>query len=445
MSGSKIVNNAYTQASAYKGEGGGAGGGQVDSVVAGAAMSVDSVDPANPIVINEGTRSVVAGTGIDIDNTDPRNPVITNTGVGGQVDSVVAGAAMSVDSADPANPIVINEGTRSVVAGTGIDIDNTDPRNPVISTEPIPLDDETAFFGTSNASLSLPAGSNDTILTNWLNVFGLDFDAVTGEYTIPKTGTYLFSIVVGGKGDSLGLYTLNSQIRTNGNSTFYNYSSPLEMTQLGDRVHASFTIEGKFTAGQKIALYVANDGLSPDAFDFDRCQFSGHRLNQNSNIVNDSSAILDRSQALKDFETDGVLWQGGGGGQGNTYFEIYIPSKDGYLTEGALWASQAGGTGVDAVALYDEFGNLLVKSANHNPVVGFSSVPFTAPVMVTKNQVYYRAFACNQNGTRYLQSTGKFQGSGPTIAGQAPNVFLPNSIAGFLTNKKNYRYYIGLV
>lgn len=50
--------------------------------------------------------SIVAGTGITVDSTDPAHPIVAATGSGGGVASVVAGTGISVNSADPANPIV---------------------------------------------------------------------------------------------------------------------------------------------------------------------------------------------------------------------------------------------------------------------------------------------------------------------------------------------------
>ena len=56
------------------------GGGLVDTVVAGTNVSVDSTDPANPIVnvptIGGQVNTVVAGTNVTVDNTDPVNPVV---------------------------------------------------------------------------------------------------------------------------------------------------------------------------------------------------------------------------------------------------------------------------------------------------------------------------------------------------------------------------------
>lgn len=54
-------------------------------------------------------QSIVAGDNITVDSTDPANPVVASTATGGgsgTVESVVAGSGVEVDSTDPANPIV---------------------------------------------------------------------------------------------------------------------------------------------------------------------------------------------------------------------------------------------------------------------------------------------------------------------------------------------------
>lgn len=54
-----------------------------------------------------GVRSVVAGANVSVDATDPANPIVAAAAPGGgTVDSVVAGSGISVDATDPANPIV---------------------------------------------------------------------------------------------------------------------------------------------------------------------------------------------------------------------------------------------------------------------------------------------------------------------------------------------------
>lgn len=132
--------------------------GLIQSIVPGSNITVDSTDPANPIVsstgggavdsvngqvgvvvldstdvgadpagsaaqalvdakqytdnevsgIDTGVLSVVAGTNVAIDDTDPKNPIVNASGGGGSgiVESVVAGDNVAVDSTDPANPVV---------------------------------------------------------------------------------------------------------------------------------------------------------------------------------------------------------------------------------------------------------------------------------------------------------------------------------------------------
>jgi len=138
--------------------------------------------PGDPGVV----QSIVAGAGASVDSTDPANPVISVVGSGG-VDSVVAGTAIAVDSTDPANPIVgvdqetlipiftdalptasswtgqfvyaqgipaVDDGpyysdgstwtavtggggggVASVVAGANVAVDDTDPANPIVSVD----------------------------------------------------------------------------------------------------------------------------------------------------------------------------------------------------------------------------------------------------------------------------------------------------------------------
>lgn len=113
-------------------------GGQVDSVVAGANVSVDVTDPVNPIVssaIGGQVDAVAAGSGISVDNTDPTTPIITNTKVSGRVDTIVAGTNTTVDSTDPANPIVsASGGVETIVGSDNITVNSTDTANPVVSS-----------------------------------------------------------------------------------------------------------------------------------------------------------------------------------------------------------------------------------------------------------------------------------------------------------------------
>ena len=74
-----------------------AGGGRVDTIVAGTNVTVDSADPANPIVSSTAVSggqvdSIVAGTNVTIDNSDPANPIVSST--------VAAGASALDDLTD---------------------------------------------------------------------------------------------------------------------------------------------------------------------------------------------------------------------------------------------------------------------------------------------------------------------------------------------------------
>lgn len=113
-----------------------------------ALLSNRGIDDQHPILAITGLRaeldskveSVVAGANITVDNTDPQNPVVASTGGGGggQVDSVVGGTNVSMDNTDPINPIVnvpnIGGQVDGVIAGANITVDNTDPENPIVSS-----------------------------------------------------------------------------------------------------------------------------------------------------------------------------------------------------------------------------------------------------------------------------------------------------------------------
>ncbi len=61
---------------------GGSGSGIVETIEPGLGISVDSTDPASPIVTNIGIRNITEGENISINRTDPYNPIISATGGG---------------------------------------------------------------------------------------------------------------------------------------------------------------------------------------------------------------------------------------------------------------------------------------------------------------------------------------------------------------------------
>ena len=97
-------------------------GGIVDTIVPGSGIQVDgSSDPANPVVSalvakTDQLGSVIVGANLNI---TPEG-VLSATAGGGDVDSVVAGGGITVDNADPVNPKV------SVKVGESLTIDPDD-------------------------------------------------------------------------------------------------------------------------------------------------------------------------------------------------------------------------------------------------------------------------------------------------------------------------------
>jgi hypothetical protein len=80
----------------------------VQSVVAGTNVTVNNVDPLNPIVnsLPDGVQSIVAGTNVTVNNTDPANPIVNATGGGGTPNPSV---------------IVLNTTDGTIVTGTTVD------------------------------------------------------------------------------------------------------------------------------------------------------------------------------------------------------------------------------------------------------------------------------------------------------------------------------------
>lgn len=113
----------------------------VQSVVAGANVTVDNTDPQNPIVSATdavGVESVTGGAGVTVDNTDPANPIVSSPEAASAVQSVTGAAGVTVDNTDPQNPVVSSpeaaSAVQSVVAGVNVTVDNTDPQNPIVSS-----------------------------------------------------------------------------------------------------------------------------------------------------------------------------------------------------------------------------------------------------------------------------------------------------------------------
>lgn len=141
--------------------------GVVQEIVAGSNVTVDSSDPARPVVSSSGgggsgtVQSVQAGTNVTVDATDPANPII-NADDQGTVDTVVGGTRITVDSTDPLNPIV------KVAATTDTFLTNA------AAAKLLTEDDQTATFPSSRRVLAGTNVSFDDAVANvrTLNVAG---------------------------------------------------------------------------------------------------------------------------------------------------------------------------------------------------------------------------------------------------------------------------------
>lgn len=112
-----------------------------------------------------GVLDITAGENISIDKTNPQNPVINAVGsaAGGQVNTVVAGTAITVNSSDPINPVVsANIGTTAgtVAAGNDSRILGAVPNTRAVNAG-------TGLSGggplSANVTLSLSAGTQSAI------------------------------------------------------------------------------------------------------------------------------------------------------------------------------------------------------------------------------------------------------------------------------------------
>jgi hypothetical protein len=119
----------------------------------------------------------------------------------GIVESVVAGSGISVDSSDPANPIVsmTDPAVTTIVEGDGIRVDDSDPTGPIVSC----ADDlRTTLVATGNTiEVAGLDGTNDG---DYEGYFYLPINAATGAVKLQINGSDsdLYSSWVGQQGAS---------------------------------------------------------------------------------------------------------------------------------------------------------------------------------------------------------------------------------------------------
>lgn len=116
--------------------GGGTVGG-ISEIVAGSGISVNSSDPAKPVVANSGILGLSAGSNISIDATDPANPIISATGGGGGGSSNIVGQARGI-------MVIQNVSTDGVTANLAL-----------------PVSDPDGLWNAGNQSFDVPAGATN--------------------------------------------------------------------------------------------------------------------------------------------------------------------------------------------------------------------------------------------------------------------------------------------
>lgn len=88
--------------------------------------------PNNPIISTTAIQTIIAGDTFIGVNTAGGSSTITNNGV----HTVIGGSGISVDTTDPNNPVIRNEGVLTIAsAGTGITVNNGTGPNPTIQND----------------------------------------------------------------------------------------------------------------------------------------------------------------------------------------------------------------------------------------------------------------------------------------------------------------------
>lgn len=161
-------------------------------------------------------------------------------------------------------------------------------------------------------------------------------------------------------------------------------------------------------------------------------------------------ALGNAIEALLNADSDGALWSGPHGGQGNTFCNIYIPTQTVEIREMATYCtqtSQAQGTELK-MGIYDLLtGEKLAETVDGILAsVGTQFLPLKTPIILERKRLLYRAIAGNENGARFLWQSNKWAGAGsPSISFQVPNAMLPQNISAFTSNKINFRFNVGVL
>ena len=142
---------------------------------------------------------------------------VAASGSGGVVATVVAGTNVTVDSTDPANPIVnvpVVGAVATVVAGDGVSVDSTDPANPIVNAHKL---FSGVFAENSGVALALTTERNDfdstsPLIATRLGVGYYVFTFTVGSFNLNSSSTvYSFQSDPSNGTVSLGFYSADTQ------------------------------------------------------------------------------------------------------------------------------------------------------------------------------------------------------------------------------------------
>lgn len=202
----------------------------------------------------------VSGTGvITVDPLAPPTEYIrvntANVSAAGQVQSIIAGTNVTVDSSDPANPIVNSSGSGggtidSIVAGAGISIDNTDPANPIVTALITGTSGQYKTFvtmGRSNSDFNTTSYASDDLC----------LQAALNSLPIPATDGGVGGGIVFVKGDS-AVYTFNSPVIVSEGQSIIGAGTQATVFKAKNNLNAYMFQTGTTGSSHRRNIYMAN-------------------------------------------------------------------------------------------------------------------------------------------------------------------------------------------
>lgn len=194
---------------------------------------------------------------------------VTTTGTAGDFYSEGTGKALVTDG--PIRLVSIGAGTGKVL--TSDVVGNATWQNVITP--------KVHFSSTGGSSQPIPNGIN-TVINTWLSLDesgGANYNAATGEYTIPVTGYYAVKAQISfSASNSLAGSQAAVRIQVNGGTAKMSYSNNAVVGQFYN--DTSVNLEKTFTVGQKVRIAVVQDGSATNNLYPPSTNFSIHLIHQ---------------------------------------------------------------------------------------------------------------------------------------------------------------------